>query len=62
MTNDNPPIIEKSKILLVEGKDEVNFLYPLLNSLSILETIQIEPYEEISSFKDFLVLLKTRPG
>jgi len=54
--------ITKSKILLVEGADEVYFLIHFLKAVSLGDTIQILPYGEIKRFKDFLESLKKLPG
>lgn len=62
MTNHTPQIISKSKILLVEGKDEECFFHAFLKYVGLDDSIQIIQTEGISKLSASIGSLKTRSG
>ena len=61
INEDQPFVIEKNKILLVEGKDEVTFFKALFKKKN-MEDIQVKSTNGKDDFKNDFVTLKNTPG
>ena len=56
------PKIETSKLVVVEGKDDLNFFQALLAHLSVDDDVDIRPYDGTGELKRYLRTLVTASG
>ncbi len=58
----NPQRLDKTKLLIGEGKDEQRLFMALLKVLNLSESIQVEYYEGKDNLSRYLSSLLKRPG